>query len=53
MSIDGTIYVHCDWRLSGAMRLVLDEIFGENCIKNISFENAKSKLDKFISLYKL
>ena len=30
-----------------------DEIFGENCIKNISFENAKSKLDKFISLYKL
>ena len=34
MSIDGTIYVHCDWRLSGSMRLVLDEIFGEKNFRN-------------------
>ncbi len=26
---DGSIYVHCDWRLSGYMRLVLDEVFGK------------------------
>ncbi len=25
---DGSIYVHCDWRVSGLMRLVLDEVFG-------------------------
>jgi adenine specific DNA methylase Mod len=27
---DGSIYVHCDYRVSGLLRLVLDEIFGEN-----------------------
>ncbi len=24
---DGSIYVHCDWRLSGFLRLILDEVF--------------------------
>ncbi|MDR2461033.1 MAG: site-specific DNA-methyltransferase [Deltaproteobacteria bacterium] len=27
---DGSIYVHCDWRLNSGLRLVLDEIFGGN-----------------------
>ena len=27
---DSSIYVHCDWRVSGYMRLVLDEVFGKN-----------------------
>jgi DNA modification methylase len=27
---DGSIFVHCDWRLSSHMRLVLDEVFGSN-----------------------
>jgi len=31
---DGSIYVHCDWRLSGAIRLVLDEIFGHGNFLN-------------------
>ena len=26
---DGSFYVHCDWRLSGVIRLMLDEIFGK------------------------
>jgi len=26
---DGSIYVHCDWRLSSHIRLLLDEIFGK------------------------
>ena len=26
---DGAIFVHCDWRTSAHMRLLLDEIFGE------------------------
>ena len=25
---DGSIYVHCDWRVNSFMRLVLDEVFG-------------------------
>lgn len=29
LSEDGSIYVHCDWRLSSYMRLVLDEVFGK------------------------
>jgi adenine-specific DNA-methyltransferase len=28
LSADGTIYVHCDWRLCHALKLMLDEIFG-------------------------
>ena len=27
---DGTIYVHCDWRVNSYIRLVLDELFSEN-----------------------
>jgi len=26
---DGSIYVHCDWRVNSYMRLVLDEVFGK------------------------
>lgn len=28
LATDGSIYVHCDWRVSSYMRLVLNEIFG-------------------------
>jgi len=31
---DGSIYVHCDWRVSGYMRLILDEIFGKENFQN-------------------
>ena len=31
---DGSIYVHCDWRLSVYMRNILDEVFGEKSFKN-------------------
>ncbi|MDD3066150.1 MAG: site-specific DNA-methyltransferase [Endomicrobiaceae bacterium] len=31
---DGSIYVHCDWRLVSYMRLILDEIFGQNNFRN-------------------
>lgn len=31
---NGSIYVHCDWRVSGYMRLVLDEVFGKDNIRN-------------------
>jgi len=31
---DGSIYVHCDWRVSGYLRLVLEEVFGNQTYKN-------------------
>ncbi len=31
---NGSIFVHCDYRLSGRMRLVLNEVFGEDCFAN-------------------
>ena len=31
---DGSIYVHCDYRVSSFIKLVLDELFGNNCFVN-------------------
>jgi len=31
---DGSIYVHCDWRVNSFIRLVLDEIFGNDNQRN-------------------
>ena len=31
---DGSIYVHCDYRVSGFLRLVLDEVFGKELLLN-------------------
>lgn len=31
---DGSIYVHCDWRLNAVIRLAMDEIFGADCFVN-------------------
>lgn len=31
---DGSIYVHCDWRLSGYVRVFLEEIFGGGNFRN-------------------
>jgi adenine specific DNA methylase Mod len=31
---DGSIFVHCDYRLSGRMRLLLNEVFGEDSFVN-------------------
>ena len=31
---NGSIYVHCDWRVNSYMRLILDEIFGKENFRN-------------------
>ena len=31
---DGSIYVHCDWRVNSYIRLAMDEVFGKNNFKN-------------------
>lgn len=32
---NGSIYVHCDWRLESHIRLILDDIFGRSSFQNI------------------
>jgi DNA modification methylase len=31
---DGSIFVHCDWRVDGFIRHILDEIFGDSRLRN-------------------
>ena len=31
---DGSIFIHLDWKKAHYIKLVLDEIFGENCFRN-------------------
>jgi len=42
---DGSIYVHCDWRVTAFMRMVLDEIFGsDNLINELIWRRANNKV---------
>jgi DNA modification methylase len=34
LSDRGTIFLHCDWRVSHHLRCLLDEVFGPACFKN-------------------
>jgi len=40
---DGSIYVHCDWRVNGYIRLALDEVFGPgNFLNQITWKRQTS-----------
>ena len=42
---DGSIYVHCDWRMNSKLRILMDEIFGVGNFQNeIIWQRSKSKL---------
>jgi hypothetical protein len=34
LTADGSIYVHCDWKVGHHLQLLLDDIFGRSCFKN-------------------
>lgn len=34
LSNEGSVYVHCDWRVNGYLRLLLDDVFGSNRFVN-------------------
>lgn len=34
MALDGSIYVHCDWRVNSLLRATLSEVFGEANFRN-------------------
>src|SRR6266571_7012056 len=46
---DGSIYVHCDWRVNSIIRLVLDEIFGANHFLNEILWRRRTNTVKAIS----
>lgn len=50
LSDDGSIYVHCDWRVNSYLRLVLDEIFGSIFYRNeISWKRSTPRGARAIS----
>src|SRR3989337_1431129 len=46
---DGSIYVHCDWRLNSYLRLILDEIFGKDNFLNEIIWTRRTNTVKAIS----
>ena len=34
LAADGSMFVHCDWRVQAYVRSVLDEVFGRDCFRN-------------------
>ena len=43
---DGSIYVHCDWRVNASMRSVMNEIFGlDNFCNEISWQRTSARSD--------
>ena len=55
MSDDGSIYVHCDWRVNSSIRLILDEVFGAKNFQNEiiwqKLTSAKSQTKKFPNIH--
>ena len=31
---NGSIFIHCNWRLDSYIRILMDEVFGGNCFRN-------------------
>jgi len=47
LASDGSIYVHCDWRLNSVLRLVLDDVFGkENFLNEVIWKYAGARVGK-------
>jgi site-specific DNA-methyltransferase (adenine-specific)/adenine-specific DNA-methyltransferase len=46
---EGSIYVHCDWRVNGLIRLALDEIFGSDQFLNEILWRRRTNTVKAIS----
>src|SRR5438876_4470524 len=43
---DGSIYVHCDWRVNSHIRLVLDEVFSpDNLLNEIAWKRTSARSD--------
>lgn len=40
---NGSIFIHCNWRLDSYMRILMDEIFGTNCFRNRIYRQHSEK----------
>jgi DNA modification methylase len=49
LALDGSIYVHCDWRVNSYMRLALDEVFGKDNFLNEILWRRRTNTVKAIS----
>jgi adenine-specific DNA-methyltransferase len=49
LSEQGSIYVHCDWRVNSYIRMILDEVFGKNNFRNELIWEKTSTGNKAIS----
>lgn len=49
MASDGTIYIHCDWRVNSYIRLILDEVFGKENLLNEILWRRRTNTVKAIS----
>ena len=46
MHSDGSIYVHCDWRVNSYVRLAMDEVFGRgNAVNEIKWKRSDAHSD--------
>ena len=46
LAVDGSIYVHCDWRVNSLIRLALVEVFGSESMQNeITWRRARTHND--------
>lgn len=34
LATNGSIFIHCNWRLDSYMRILMDKVFGTNCFRN-------------------
>ncbi len=48
---DGSIYVHCDWRVNSFIRMIMDEIFGKNNFRNEIIWYYPNKMSRSSSNY--
>jgi DNA modification methylase len=46
LASDGSIYVHCDWRLTSSLRQIMDELFGKENFKNEIYWYFRNKMGR-------
>lgn len=48
---DGSIYIHCNWRLDSYMRILLDQIFGPKNFRNRIYRKYSEAIRGFVKNY--
>lgn len=43
LAVNGSVFIHCNWRLDSYMRILMDEVFGANCFRNRIYRQHSNK----------